>query len=100
LPVWTAQGTNWASEVHWQREIAYFDLLLSALFLWVAAQQNMAFKVAACAAIASLSLVLGLNHLEGWLAAPRVFHVVFTMGNSVAMVWGLGAIFYARKCAP
>ena len=97
MPEWTAHGTTWASEVHWQREIAYFNILLSILFLWVARQDDASLKVKACWAIAGLSLVLGLNHLGGWLVAPKVFHVLFTLGNFAALLWGAGAILYANQ---
>ncbi len=97
MPEWTAHGTNWTSELHWQREIAYFDLLLSTAFMWVARQDDTALKIKACAAIVCLSLVLGLNHLEDWLAAPKAFHIIFTLGNLLAVVWGSGAILFAKK---
>ena len=90
LPEWTANGTSWASEVHWQREIAYFDLLLAAALLWVANQRDISLKLAACAGISCLSLALGLQHLSGWLTAPKIFHIVFTLGNFLAVAWGTG----------
>ena len=97
MPEWTARGTTWASEVHWQSEVAYFDLLLASIFLWVARQDDASLKVKACGAITCLSLVLGLNHLGGWLVAPKVFHVVFTLGNFFAVGWGAVLILYANK---
>ena len=100
MPEWTADGTTWASEVHWQREIACFNILLSIVFLWVARQHDVSLKVKACGAIMGLSLVLGLNHLGGWLVAPKVFHVLFTLGNFLAVGWGAGLTFYANKRAP
>ena len=102
MPEWTAQGTVWPASTHWQREIAYFDVLLASAFVWTAQQGDVALKTKACGAIACLSLVLGLNHLEGWLAEPKIFHVAFTLGNFLALVWGVGAIYgeKRRKTAP
>lgn len=44
FPAWTAQRTTWQTEVHWQREIAYFDLLLACAFLRGAKQNDGALK--------------------------------------------------------
>jgi hypothetical protein len=99
LPLWTAQGTVWPSSAYWQSEIAYFDLLLAVTFIWIARQPDRALKVKACWAIAFLSLALGHNHLEGWLASsnePKIFHVVFTLGNLLAFVWGIACLVYEK----
>lgn len=95
FPAWTAHGTTWQSEVHWQREVAYFDLLLACAFLWVARQDDISLKRKACGAAACLSLALGLHHLGGWWAEPKVFHVVFTLGNFLAAAWGIAALLHA-----
>jgi len=100
LPEWTAAGTTWASSPHWQREIAYFDLLLAFIFSWAARQQDVALKRKVTLLLCCLSLVLGENHLEGWLAEPRLFHVVFTMGNALALAWGAVACWSVRKNGP
>ncbi len=97
MPEWTAHYTTWQSSPYWQREIGYFDLLLSSAFIWVARQDDVSLKIKACGAIACLSLALGTNHLQGWLAEAQVFHVVFTLGNLLALAWGVGCILHAKK---
>ena len=96
LPGWTAQGTNWPSSPHWQWEIACFDLIAAAAFLRAAYQRHTDLKVRAASLLCWLSLVLGVNHLSGWLERPKLFHVVFTICNLLAVVWGLLAIRRAR----
>lgn len=97
FPQWTAHGTTWQSEVHWQREVAYFDLLLACAFCWIARQDEPSLKTKACGAIACLSLGLGLHHLGGWWTAPKIFHVIFTLGNFLAVAWGIAALLHGRK---
>ena len=88
LPAWTAAGTSWAMSSHWQREIAYFDLCIALVFGWAARQPDMRTKRTITLLLCGLSLLLGENHLEGWLTEARVFHVLFTLGNALALLWG------------
>lgn len=97
LPGWTAAGTTWAMAEHWQREIAYFDLFIAFVFGWSARQADPGIKRAATMLLCGLSLLLGENHLEGWLTEARPFHVLFTLGNGLAVLWGLVACFSVRK---
>lgn len=97
LPEWTAQGTTWPSSPHWQREIAYFDLLLAYVFISIARQGNSALKIRASWAIAFLSLVLGHNHLQGWLNEPKIFHLIFTVGNFIALVFAIACIYIEKR---
>ncbi len=96
MPVWTAAGTTWAPSVHWQREIAYFDLFLATLFIWAARQQDLAVKRKLVLLLCVLSLALGENHLEGWLQEAKPFHVMFAVANFLAVVWGGWACWHAR----
>jgi hypothetical protein len=84
---------------HWQREIAYFDLLIAFVFGWSARQADPGIKRAATMLLCGLSLLLGENHLEGWLTEARPFHVLFTLGNGLAVLWGLVACFSVRPGA-
>ena len=95
-PAWTAAGTTWAASPHWQREIAYFDLLLAFVFGWAAHQPDLRTKRNVTLLLCGLSLLLGENHLEGWFAAPKVFHVLFTLGNALAVLWGVLACWSVR----
>ncbi|NWK79574.1 hypothetical protein [Aquitalea sp. LB_tupeE] len=97
LPGWTAAGTTWAMSVHWQREIAYFDLFIAIIFGWSARQADIRIKRAATMLLCGLSLLLGENHLEGWLTEAKLFHVLFTLGNGLAVLWGLVACVSVRK---
>jgi hypothetical protein len=82
---------------HWQREIAYFDLFIAFVFGWSARQSDIRIKRAATMLLCGLSLLLGENHLEGWLTEARPFHVLFTLGNGLAVLWGVVACFSVRK---
>lgn len=97
MPGWTAAGTTWSMSEHWQREIAYFDLFIAFVFGWSARQSDIRIKHAATLLLCVLSLLLGENHLEGWLTEARPFHVLFTLGNGLAVLWGLLACFSVRK---
>lgn len=99
-PIWTAEGTNWPSSQHWQWEIACFDLAAAAAFLWVARQRHIDLKIKATLLLCCLSLALGANHLSGWLEKPQLFHVIFTLGNMLAVVCGIFAISHARVRGP
>lgn len=96
-PDWVAAGTTWNVSAHWQREIAYFDLCLSAIFLWTARQQDLTIKRNATLLLCGLSLVLGENHLEGWLQEATLFHVVFAVANFLAVLWGVLACWRYGK---
>jgi hypothetical protein len=96
LPIWTAEGTNWLSSPHWQWEIASFDLAAAAAFLWVARQRHIDLKIKTTWLLCCLSLAIGANHLSGWLEKPQLFHVVFTLGNMLAVLCGMLAIGHAR----
>ncbi|WP_199052668.1 hypothetical protein [Aquitalea sp. ASV15] len=95
-PAWTAAGTTWALSAHWQREIAYFDLFVALIFAWAAHQPELRIKRNVTLLLCGLSLLLGENHLEGWLAAPKVFHVLFALGNALAVLWGALACWSVR----
>ncbi|WP_199101629.1 hypothetical protein [Aquitalea sp. ASV11] len=97
MPGWTAAGTTWVMSEHWQREIAYFDLFIAFVFGWSARQSDIRIKHAATILLCVLSLLLGENHLEGWLTEARPFHVLFTLGNGLAVLWGVLACFSVRK---
>lgn len=100
MPGWTAAGTNWVMSSHWQREIAFFDLLIAFIFGWAARQPDLRTKRNVTLLLCGLSLLLGENHLEGWLVAPRVFHVLFSLGNGLAAVWGVLACWSVRALMP
>uniref|UniRef100_A0A8W7PU92 Uncharacterized protein n=1 Tax=Anopheles coluzzii TaxID=1518534 RepID=A0A8W7PU92_ANOCL len=68
---WTAAGTVWPMSAHWQREIAYFDLFIATILIWTARQPDLRIKRNITLLLCGLSLLLGENHLEGWLAAPQ-----------------------------
>ncbi|NVD70944.1 hypothetical protein HUX88_10280 [Duganella sp. BJB1802] len=87
MPAWTAAGTNWLSSAHWQREIAYFDIVLAGIFSWTARQSDLSIKRGAALMLCGLSLALGEGHLEGWLQDAKIFHVLFTVGNGLAALW-------------
>lgn len=87
VPAWTAAGTNWPSSAHWQREIAYFDIVLACIFVWTARQPELSLKRLAALLLCGLSLLLGEGHLEGWLQDAKIFHVLFTVGNGLAALW-------------
>ena len=97
MPGWTAAGTTWVMSEHWQREIAYFDLFVAFVFGWAARQTDIRIKHAATILLCVLSLLLGENHLEGWLTEARPFHVLFTLGNALAVLWGLLACLSVRN---
>ena len=97
MPAWTAAGTVWPASPGWQREIAYFDVLLAAVFLAVARSKDVQLKRAATLAIVALSIALGAHHLAGWLVEPRPFHIIFTLGNFSAAFWGLGCLLHTRQ---
>lgn len=97
MPGWTVAGTTWVMSEHWQREIAYFDLFIAFVFGWSARQSDIRIKHAATLLLCVLSLLLGENHLEGWLTEARPFHVLFTLGNGLAVLWGVLACFSVRK---
>ncbi|MBV8046293.1 MAG: hypothetical protein JO171_04030 [Paludibacterium sp.] len=96
-PAWTAAGTTWALSPHWQQEIAYFDLFAAALFAWVARQPSLALKWRTTVLLCGLSLLLGLNHLSGWLHEARVFHVMFSLANFMTVAWGMAALGLAWR---
>ena len=96
LPVWTADGTVWTTSAGWQREVAYFNVLLVCTFVSIARSRDVQLKLAAVLAITTLSVVLGSHHLQGWLTEPRIFHIMFTTGNFIAALWGLGCLIRAR----
>lgn len=96
LAAWTADGTNWPSSLHWQWEIACFDLFAAAVFLWAARQRHVDIKVKTATLLCCLSSALGINHLSGWIEKPQIFHVVFTIGNLLAVLWGISAIRRAK----
>ena len=100
LPAWTAAGTVWPMSVHWQREIAYFDLFIATIFVWAARQPALRIKRDVTLLLCGLSLLLGENHLEGWLTDPKVFHVLFTLGNGLAVLWGVLACLSVRTVMP
>lgn len=85
---------------HWQREIAYFDLFIATILIWTARQQDLRIKRNITLLLCGLSLLLGENHLEGWLAAPQVFHVLFTLGNGLAVLWGVLACLSVHTALP
>jgi hypothetical protein len=87
VPSWTSAGTTWPMSEHWQREIAWFDLFAAALFVWTTRQSEAAVRRFVSLLLCALSLVLGENHLEGWLHQPRIFHVMFTILNGLALLW-------------
>lgn len=95
-PAWTAAGTVWPSSPHWQREIACFDLVLALLFIGTARQADLGIKRNITLLLCGLSLLLGENHLEGWLQQPKIFHLVFTVANFAAVLWALGACWRYR----
>lgn len=82
---------------HWQREIAYFDLFIAFVFAWSATQADIRIKRAATMLLCGLSLLLGENHLEGWLAQVRPFNVLFALGNTLAVSWGRLPCFSVRS---
>ena len=96
-PAWTAAGTVWATSAGWQREVAYFNVLVSGAFLGAARSKDIQLKLAATLAITALSTVLGFHHLQGWITEPRHFHVVFTLGNFFASLWAMGCLVYANR---
>lgn len=96
IPEWTAAGTTWLASVHWQREIAYFDLFLATLFIWAARQPDLAIKRKLTVLLGILSVLLGENHLEGWLQEARLFHVVFAVANFLAVMWAAWACWGYR----
>ncbi len=100
LPGWTAAGTTWAMSLHWQREIAFFDLFIAFIFGWAARQPDLHTKRNVTLLLCGLSLLLGENHLEGWLAAPKVFHVLFTLANGLAVLWGVLACWSVHALVP
>ena len=95
LPAWTAAGTVWPTSAGWQREVAYFNLLVAAAFTAIARSIDMQLKRTATLAIAALSLVLGVHHLQGWMTEPRLFHIIFTVANFSAALWAAGCLVYA-----
>lgn len=96
-PLWTAAGTIWPASPHWQLEIAGFDTFGAVVFGWVAVQREVGLKIRVVGALCCLSLFLGLNHLSGWLEAPRIFHVVFSIANLIAVTWGVLAVLLIRR---
>lgn len=96
-PSWTAAGTNWPGSPHWQWEIAAFDSFGAIVFGWVARQSQVGLKIRATWLLCALSSFLGLNHLSGWLESPRIFHVVFTIANFIAVAWGVMALGISRR---
>ena len=96
LPAWTADGTVWTTSAGWQREVAYFNILLVCTFVSIVRSKDIQLKLAAVLAITALSVVLGSHHLQGWLTEPRVFHIMFTTGNFMAALWGLACLVRAK----
>lgn len=97
LPEWTAAGTVWRTSSGWQQEIAYFDILLAAAFVWISLNGDTALRRGAVLAVSALSLMLGIHHLQGWLAEPRIFHVVFTLANFAALGTGVACLTIVRE---
>jgi hypothetical protein len=97
MPFWTAAGTTWIPSVHWQREIAYFDIFIAGVLLWAARQKEVAIKRQFALLLCVLSVVLGENHLEGWLQDAKIFHVLFTVANFCAALWAIGAYWLSRR---
>ena len=100
LPMWTAAGTTWVPSVHWQREIACFDVALACVFIWAARQQDLTIKRNLTLLLCALSLALGENHLEGWLQDAKLFHVIFTVANFLAVLWGGVACWHYHATNP
>lgn len=97
LPEWTAAGTTWPMSPHWQREIAFFDLFVAVIFAWAARQPDLTIKRNATLLLCGLSMLLGENHLEGCFTEPKIFHVLFALGNALAVLWGVLACWSLRK---
>lgn len=96
-PAWTAAGTVWASSPGWQDEIAIFDILLACVFARLVYKGSHAHVREATWVVAVLSLVLGIHHMTGWLAAARPFHVAFTIANFAASAWACVALLVSRR---
>ena len=71
--------------------------------MWIARQPDTNLKIKAFWAIAFLSIALGHNHLQGWganVSEPKPFHIVFSLGNLLALVWAAGCLIYERVWQP
>jgi hypothetical protein len=38
-----------------------------------------------------------LHHLQGWLPEAKIFHIVFTLGNAIALLWGAACLLPSRS---
>jgi hypothetical protein len=38
-----------------------------------------------------------LHHLQGWLQEAKIFHIVFTLGNAIALLWGAACLLLSRS---
>ncbi len=96
-PLLMSAGTSWPFAYGWQREIAFFDIVL-ALYVGVQLRSaSEAEQVKLVYFFAVLSLCLGLNHLLSALGSGWGYiHLAASIGNALAVVVAL-LIFVKRR---
>ncbi|WP_434632210.1 hypothetical protein [Chromobacterium sp. CV08] len=96
-PQWMAAGTVWALSAGWQAEIAIFDLVL-ATYLLCRLHAEPASERQLVALLCGLSLLLGLNHLQGGLQGGWGFlHVAGVLVNGVSVLAGASLLWPLRR---
>jgi hypothetical protein len=94
-PVFMSSGTTWQFAYGWQREIAFFDLMLTAfIVLQLRSASSLELeKLLYC--LAALSLLLGLNHFFSAIYETWAYiHLAGSLSNAVAVT--VAAFIYVK----
>lgn len=88
-PTFMSDGTSWQFAYGWQREIAFFDIMVSVYIgiqLRTASQAQLEI-LALC--LVGLSACLGMNHLLSAMYAEWSYiHLAASVGNALAVLVG------------
>ncbi|OBU87306.1 hypothetical protein [Chromobacterium subtsugae] len=97
-PQFMAAGTAWGLSSGWQCEIAIFDLVL-ATYLLCRLHEEPQSAHRLMALLCGLSLLLGINHLQGGLLSHWSYlHVAGVAANGLAVLAGVSLLWpYSRR---
>ncbi len=86
---WTAAGTIWSHAPGWQREVAFHDMGWFCLLVYVIRVGPSNVRHATVLLMTGLSILLGLNHMQGLFeGGANYLHVVGTAANVCAVLLG------------
>jgi hypothetical protein len=96
-PEWVSDLSAWPLTPGWQYEIAFFDLFIATLCVTSLRSSQGKLRGLLCPTLASLSMLLGANHLLAYLDSQLALHLQWFVLNAVAVVAGFASTLLTRR---